>query len=227
MEPWIAVNRGHKKPPPVNHATYHQIPVIKNRYDLLGKWENYDLIARELMGTHEPKVKNENRDMVHNAKNKHVKNKHKIIVIGDSHARGCAAEIQLNLDEHFEVQGFVIAIVIVTPGTGVSTITTSAKSDIQHLSKQDVVVVWGGSTDVGKNETNKGINCIQRYIKTNNHTNFIIMHVPHRYDLEQNTCVNKEVEKYNRRIRKHMKVSENTEVIKVDLEEVSQDMVSI
>jgi hypothetical protein len=35
----------------------------------------------------------------------------------------------------FEVQGFV------TPGSGVSTITTSAKSDIQHISKQDVVVV--------------------------------------------------------------------------------------
>ena len=83
--------------------------------------------------------------MVHRAKNKHAKKKHKIIVIGDSHERGCATEIQLNLDEGFGVQGFV------TPGTGVSTTTTSAKSDIQHLSKQDVVVVWGGSRDVGKN----------------------------------------------------------------------------
>ena len=44
------------------------------------------------------------------------------------------------------------------------------------------------------------------------------MDVPHRYDLEQISCVNKEVEKYNRRIRKHMKVFENTEVIKIDLD---------
>ena len=51
----------------------------------------------------------------------HVEKEHKIIVIGDSHARGCAAEIKLNIDEGFKVQGFV------TPGTGVSTITTSAK----------------------------------------------------------------------------------------------------
>jgi len=51
-EPWMTVNRGHKKPPSVNHATYHQIPVIKNRYDLLGKRENYELMARESMGTH-------------------------------------------------------------------------------------------------------------------------------------------------------------------------------
>jgi hypothetical protein len=44
------------------------------------------------------------------------------------------------------------------------------------------------------------------------------MDIPHRYDLEHNSCVNKEVEKYNRRIWKHMKVSANTEVIKVDLD---------
>ena len=85
-EPWMTVNRGHKNPRTVNHATYHQIPVIKNRYDLLGKRKNYELMARESMGTHGPKVKSENRDMVHRAKNKHAKKKHKIIVIGDSHA---------------------------------------------------------------------------------------------------------------------------------------------
>ena len=71
---------------------------------------------------------------------------------------------------------------------------------------------------MGKNETKKGINCIQRFVKTNNHTNFILMDAPHRYDLEQNSCVNKEVEKYNRRIWKHMKVLENTEVIKVNID---------
>jgi hypothetical protein len=80
-----------------------------------------------------------------------MQKKHKIIVTGDSHAWGCTAEIKLNLHEGFEVQGFV------NWGTGVNTITTSAKIDIQHLTKQDVIVVWGGSKDVGKNEINKGI----------------------------------------------------------------------
>ena len=98
--------------------------------------------------------------MLHLDGNMHVEKKHKIIVIGDSHAWGCAAEKKLNLDEGFKVQGFV------TPGTVVSTITNPAKIDVQHLSKQDVVVVWGGSKDVGKNETKKGINCIQRFVKT-------------------------------------------------------------
>jgi len=43
-----------------------------------------------------------------------------------------------NLDENLKVQGCA------NPGTGLSTIITSAKRDIQQLSKQDVVVVWGG-----------------------------------------------------------------------------------
>ena len=111
-ELWVTVNRGHKKPPSVNHAMYYQIPVIKNQYDLLSKRENYELMSCESLGTHEPKVKNESRDMMQRAKNKQMDKKHKIIVIGDSQARGCASEIKLNLDEGFEVQGFV------TPGTG-------------------------------------------------------------------------------------------------------------
>jgi hypothetical protein len=85
-------------------------------------------------------------------------------------------------------------------------VKTSAKIYIQHLLKQDVVVVWGGSKDVGKNETKKGINCTQKFIKTNSSTNFVLMEVPHRYDLEQISCVNKEVDKYNRRLQKNRKV---------------------
>jgi acetylglutamate kinase len=40
---------------------------------------------------------------------------------------------------------------------GLDTITTSAKIDIQHLSKQDVVVIWGGSKDVGKKMKQKRV----------------------------------------------------------------------
>jgi hypothetical protein len=57
-----------QNPPSVNHATYNQIPVIINQYDLLSKRENYELMAHESMGTHEPKVKNGSRDKVQRAK---------------------------------------------------------------------------------------------------------------------------------------------------------------
>ena len=70
----------------------------------------------------------------------------------------------------------------------------------------------------GKNETKKGINGIQEFVKTNNHINFLLMDVPHRYDLKQISCVNKEVDKYSRRLQKHIKVFENAEVINANLD---------
>jgi uncharacterized protein (DUF111 family) len=81
-----------------------------------------------------------------------------------------------------------------------------------------VVVVWGGSKDVGKNETKQGTDRIQIFVETNKHTNIILMKVPHRHDLIQNSCVNKEVKKCNSRIRKRMNVHENAEVLQVNLD---------
>ena len=44
------------------------------------------------------------------------------------------------------------------------------------------------------------------------------MEVPHRCDLIQESCVNKEVEKFNSIVRKHMKLYDNAEVLKVNLD---------
>ena len=140
------------------------------------------------MKTYELKTRKDSREKMRQKTNKQEKKKHKIIVIGDSHARGCAVEIKTNLDKDFDVLGFV------NPGAGLNTITTSAELDIQQLSKQDVVIVWGGSRDVGKNEEKQGINRIKNFVEMNKHTNIILMEVPHRHDLMQYSCVNKEVE---------------------------------
>ena len=81
-----------------------------------------------------------------------------------------------------------------------------------------MVVAWGGSNDVGKNEAKHGIHQIQSFVETNKHTNIILMEVPHRYDLIQDSCVNKEVGNFNSKLRKRMKVHETAEVIKVNSE---------
>ena len=117
-----------------------------------------------------------------------------------------------NLDTDFEIQGYI------NPGTGLKTISTSAKRDIQQLTTQDVVVMWGGSNDVGRNETKQGINWIQNFVETNKHTNIILMEVPHRYDLIEDSCVNKEVVKFNHIIRKRMKAHGNAEVMKIHVD---------
>jgi hypothetical protein len=123
--------------------------------------------------------------------------KHKIIIVGGSNARGCTFGIKYNLEDDFEFQGFL------DPGTGVDFITNSAKVDIEHLKKQDVTVVWGGSKDVGKNLTKNEIKCIQNFVKTNSHTNIILVDVQHRHDLDKISCINREVDICNRKLWKH------------------------
>jgi len=42
------------------------------------------------------------------------------------------------------------------------------------------------------------------------------MSVPRRHDLESNSCVNDEVKVYNGKLKKHLKVFDNTCVLEVD-----------
>jgi hypothetical protein len=155
-----------------------------------------ELKTSDPMGVYELKIKYKGKTKVKNVNEKQVeKKKHKIIVIGDSHAQGCTVELKRNVDKDFEVQGFVY------PGTGVGTITTSAQVDIQHLTKQDVIVIWGGAKDVGKNETKLDLAVYRNLLRGISHANLTLMDVPHGYHLGKTSYINKEVEAYNRKLR--------------------------
>ena len=144
--------------------------------------------------------------------NKKTKDKkqNKIIIIGDSHARGCAQELQHQLGQGFEVQGFV------KPGATSQTVVNTSTKTMEKLTKKDVVVVWGGTRDVGRNETTKGLQQIRHFVDSHKQTNVIVMSVPHRHDLEPNSCVNEEVIAYNRKLKKQLKIFDNTCIIEVD-----------
>jgi hypothetical protein len=74
-----------------------------------------------------------------------VLEKPKAIVVGDRHARGCAAELTETLGKNFEVIGSVMA------GTSSKFITNRAKEEISKLTKEGVVVVWAERNDIPKN----------------------------------------------------------------------------
>jgi RNase H-fold protein (predicted Holliday junction resolvase) len=102
------------------------------------------------------------------------------------------------------------------PGANSQMIVNTSTKIMGKLTKKDLVVVWGGTRDVGRNETEKGLHQIRNFEENHKQTNVLVMSVPCRYDLESNSCVNDEVKVYNRKLKKHLKVFDNMCVLKVD-----------
>jgi hypothetical protein len=91
------------------------------------------------------------------------------------------------------------------------------KEEVKLLTKNDVVVIWGGTRDVGRNATSGGLNQLKDVYSKNYQTNIIQMGVPHRYDLLADSCVNKEVE-IKGKLGKLVKAFEHTALIMVDID---------
>jgi len=125
--------------------------------------------------------------------------KPKIVVVGDSFAKGIASELVHNLGSAFEVIGHM------RPGSGMKVITELANQEITTLTKKDMVVVWGGANDIARNEANNALTHIINSVKSRKHTNVLLVSVPTRFDLLSTSCVNKEVITYNRKLYKWMK----------------------
>lgn len=137
--------------------------------------------------------------------------KRKVIIIGDSHARGYAAEISSTLGKDFEVTGSVI------PGARLENITKLADGEISSLEKSDSVIVIGGANDINKNEVNVGLKHLGKFVKSRQNTNIMIVTAPHRYDLKESSCVNKEIEVFNRKLHKVLKTVDNVKIIQANL----------
>jgi len=189
-----------KKTSPTQCRGPYNIPVINNRYNLLPlseKCKNSETtslnVVQQIRG-----IKSSN------------KKRNKIVILGVSHARGCASEVQHNLDHTFEIQG------IMKPGANLEGIITSPTDATTNLTKKDVVIIWGGTRVIGRNESKKALQQISNFIQHYNQTNVIVMSAPYRHDLDSDSCVNKEVTVYNRKLKKHLKVFDNIQIIEVD-----------
>jgi len=130
------------------------------------------------------------------------------MILGDSYARGCAAELSHQLKKDFEVLGFI------TPGSGMKRMKDTSMGKLQHLSKEDVVL-WGGSNDIAKNNSSEGLKHLLELEVNATHTNVILMSAPHRFDLMETSCVNHEIEIFNRKLRKRLERLGKEEMIDV------------
>jgi hypothetical protein len=121
-------------------------------------------------------------------------------------------EVENHLSNNFEVTG------LVKPGAGAEILVKCAMSDIVNLTKSDVIVFCGGSKDVSKNNASRALKCTLHCMKDkdNNNTNIILLSAPHRHDLMESSCVNKEIESSNRKLIKHVKTFNHTTVLEIN-----------
>jgi hypothetical protein len=60
--------------------------------------------------------------------------KHKVLLMGESHLRGCAAKMIASLDARFDVCG------VVKPGSVTGTLMETAKGDLGKLTMNDILI---------------------------------------------------------------------------------------
>ena len=174
------------------------IPTIENTYNVLRTLIEPQVDVPPISYK---KLTTRKKNSVNNSK------RQKIIIIGDSHAKGCAADIKHVLGETVEVTGYV------NPGSKIENITDIANTEIDVLTKKDIVVVWGGADDIARNESEKGLTYLSKFVEHRKNTNIILVRAPERHGLLNTSCVNSEVDTFNRKLHKKMKLHEHLKVI--------------
>ena len=120
--------------------------------------------------------------------------------------------IYSNLNPDYEVSSFV------KPGAHMNAITATAGEAVKSLKCDDVVVIWGGSNDISRNNKKDTLKKVNEFVKGNSELNIVLINAPHRHDLIPESCVNKEVVKFNRQMKKIVKPYSNVQLLEANLD---------
>ena len=128
----------HKKYSHKEQKVADTLPVTTNRYNLLCNDSNSDdsPLESERLSVTNPKYIRKNK--INHKKKVLERKQHKVLIVGDSHAKGCAASVKHLLNSNYEVFGSI------NPGSGMKGIKDMANVKLQQLTKKEVVVLWGG-----------------------------------------------------------------------------------
>jgi hypothetical protein len=132
-------------------------------------------------------------------------------MIGDSHARGLSSELNHYLGHEYSTSSTFM------PGAGLQNITNLAKSEITTLTNNDTIIVCGGSNDVSRNNSQAGLKSLEKFVNLRNNTKILILTIPPRHDLIHDSCVNKEIDSFNRKLHKIMKNKEMVTILDCDI----------
>ena len=96
-------------------------------------------------------------------------------------------------------------------------IVNTARTEIKTLQSDDLVVVWGGANDIRKNNMRETMKSVSKFVDTNQDLNIVLVNSPCRYDLTPESCVNKEVNTFNRQVKKEYEASVKIENTRISL----------
>ena len=105
----------------------------------------------------------------------------------------------------------------VMPVSRLEHITSLARREISHLRRNDSVVIWGGTNDISRNESDAGLSHMRKFSLQNKHTNIIAVTPSHRHDLLDFSCVNQKTAVFNRKLHKQLKDMHHVSMVDTNL----------
>jgi hypothetical protein len=209
MQGATKINRKYKD---TNSNLIQFLPCTANKFDLLSNLKVNESTSAPIMEMENLNISGYQQttrrtELAESGK----KGKHKVLIVGDSHAKKCATNLQHNLGKNYKVTGFI------KPGTQMREIINTAKEEISTLMSKDVVVIWGGANDISRNNTKFALKDLSNFMNSNNEVNIVLVSSPQRYDLTSSSCVNKEVIKFNRQLSKLSKFHSYVKLLEINL----------
>lgn len=131
----------------------------------------------------------------------------KILIMADSHGRGIAANLLASVKSEFSVTS------IVKPGAKTREVLANTTNVSENLKKEDAIVIISGSNDVARNESKQIIRSLAKNLPKLKNNKVCLIDVPKRHDLNDQSCVNLEINNVNKKLKKLSKLYNNIELI--------------
>jgi lysophospholipase L1-like esterase len=137
----------------------------------------------------------------------------RVEIVGDSHLIGCATNMYQFLKSNYSVSS------LTKPGAPISELTGTQGEVFNDLKKNDVIVLCGGANDLNNEDgtkDNEVVKQITNFTQTHNHTNILIIGIPHRFDLNKDSGINQEIRKINAGLRELSKSTSHVLMLEID-----------
>jgi hypothetical protein len=80
------------------------------------------------------------------------------------------------------------------------------------------VILLTGANDISKNNSKEALKHLSCFVSTNDEVNTILLNSLPKHDLMPTSCVNKEVNKFNRQLKKIVKFHGNLKLLNVEVQ---------